>query len=691
MPDYTAPGVYIEELDLKPPSIEGVSLSTAGFVGATMRGPTTGRPILVTGPAEFRRRFGGVFPATSPVAAVGELPLAVEGFFANGGKRLYVMRVAPAGTTATQFATQGGLVTRLATGSPATVGATTFRPATLRGLRPGLEVTLRMLRDGVAYSSSPLTIAAGGIDRMTGLVTLSAVIDMTPAGGPPAFAPDSTAVLTNASGVGADGSIATGARPASLTLVAADAGAWADGLVVTAQHEAGARAEYVALIAPTAVDDNKLRLSSTAGFYVDAWVEIDRGAGAAKAYRRVLAVNGPVVTLSGDPMAAGDVDPLPNTGRTLVTVAEFGLTATYETTVERISGLTLAPVPGRGVEAALAARSTLIHVLPGSMPATTDPLTFPSGADGLRFAVSAPGADAAPAAMDIIGTDGGPGARTGLRALEDVEDIAMIAAPGWGDQAVQQTMIDQCEAMRYRIALLDPEATGGAAPTLPQIQTQRLRFDSKYAAVYYPRVTVTTPGGPRAIGPSGHVAGLIARIDAERGVVKTPANEVLRGLLDVETQVNRAEHGVLNPGPNNINVIRNFRDEGRGIRVYGGRMVTSLSDWRYIAVRRLFIFIEKSIERGTQWAVFEPNGPDLWSKLTDSADAFLTRLWRDGALLGNRKEQSFFIACGPETMSQDDVDNGRLIMEIGIAPVKPAEFVIIRISQTASGALVEEA
>jgi uncharacterized protein len=690
MAEYLAPGVYVEEVDLKPPAIETVSLSTAGFVGATLRGPTTGRPQLVTGPAEFRRRFGGAFAATSPVSSVGELPLAVEGFFANGGSRLYIMRVAPAGTTSARMATRGGLVTRLASGSPAIVGATSFKAATLRGLRPGLNVTLRMVKDGITYVSTPSAIAAGGIDRATGLVTLSGAIDITPAG-PPSYAPQSTIVETDAIGIGADGTITSGAaRPNSFTLVVADGGAWGNDIVVTAQHENGARSELDAFISG-ANDDNKIRLKSTIGFYVDAWVEIDRGSGADKTYRRVIAIDGPVLTLSGDAIgAAGDIAPLPAAGKTFFTVCEFGLTAGYETTVERFSGLTLEPVPGKSVEEVLA-RSGLVRVLAGSISAVTDPLSFPAGDDGLRLVNTTAGVDAAPTAADIVGTDGGPGLRTGIRALEDIEDIAIIAAPGWGDQQVQQTLIDQCERLKYRIALLDPEVTGGTPPTLPAIQTQRLRFDSKYAAVYYPRLVVATAEGPRSIGPSGAVAGLIARIDATRGVVKTPANEVLRGILDVETLVNRAEHEVLNPQPNNIHVIRNVRDEGRGIRVYGGRVITSFADWKYLAVRRLFILIEKSIERGTQWAVFEPNGPVLWSRLTDSIDVFLTRMWKDGALLGLKKEQAFFIRCGVETMSQDDIDNGRLIMEIGIAPVKPAEFVIIRISQTASGALVEEA
>ena len=686
MPDYLAPGVYVEEIDLKPPSIEGVSLSAAGLVGASQRGPTVGRPVLVTGSADFRRRFGAPFPAVSPVYATGELPHAVDGFFANGGSRLYVMRVAPAGTTPARIATRGGLITRLL--ANANVGDTRIRPATLRGLRAGVNITLRMVSNGVTYTSTARAIAANGINRDTGVVTLAGAIDVTPAG-PGAYLTNLTAVQTDISTVDpATGAVQTGARPASLTLVAADGGAWANALVVTAQHQPAARSALVAFVSGAA-DDNKIQIASTAGFYPNAWVEIDRGSGAARFYRKLLSVDGPVLTLSGDAMAAADVTPAPAAGTTLFTICEFSLTASYDTTTERWPGLTLEAVPGRSVQEVLQ-RSALIAVAAGGMPVTTDPLVYPSGDDGLNLAVTTPGVDAAPTASDIVGADNGPGQRTGIQALLDVDEIGLIAAPGWGDRSVQQALIDQCELLKYRVALLDPQPVGGVGPDIPTVQTQRLQFDTKYAAFYYPRLVVTTAEASRAMGPSGHVAGLVARIDQERGVFKTPANEVVFGILDVEMVINRAEHEVLNPEPYNINVIRDFRDQGRGIRVYGGRIITSLSDWKYLAVRRLMILIEKSIELGTQWAVFEPNGPLLWSRLIDSVSIFLRRLWHDGALLGLKPEQAFYVRCGTDTMSQDDIDNGRLIMEIGVAPVKPAEFVIIRISQTASGALVQE-
>jgi phage tail sheath protein FI len=179
-------------------------------------------------------------------------------------------------------------------------------------------------------------------------------------------------------------------------------------------------------------------------------------------------------------------------------------------------------------------------------------------------------------------------------------------------------------------------------------------------------------------------------VDDQRGVHKAPANEVLGGIVDLETIVNKGEQEILNPEPVNINVLRDFRHNSRGLRVWGARCITSDPSWKYINVRRLFIFIEKSIEEGTQWAVFEPNNDELWARVSQSVSNFLTRVWRTGALLGIKPEEAFFVKCDRTTMTQDDLDNGRLIMIVGIAPTKPAEFVIIRIGQWAGGSSVEE-
>jgi phage tail sheath protein FI len=179
------------------------------------------------------------------------------------------------------------------------------------------------------------------------------------------------------------------------------------------------------------------------------------------------------------------------------------------------------------------------------------------------------------------------------------------------------------------------------------------------------------------VAPSGHMAGIYARVDVERGVHKAPANEVIRGITKIAQDVTKREQDLLNP--KGINALRFF--PGRGNRVWGARTLSSDSSWKYINVRRLFIFVEESIDEGTQFVVFEPNDEPLWARVRQTITNFLTTVWRSGALQGTKPDEAFFVKCDRTTMTQDDIDNGRLICLIGIAPVKPAEFVIFRIQQ----------
>lgn len=209
-------------------------------------------------------------------------------------------------------------------------------------------------------------------------------------------------------------------------------------------------------------------------------------------------------------------------------------------------------------------------------------------------------------------------------------------------------------------------------------------YDTKYGAVYYPWLQVGNPAGngeSLLVPPCGYMAGVYARSDTERGVHKAPANEVVRGAIGVEKQITKSEQDILNPI--GINCIRSF--PGRGIRVWGARTLSSDPSWRYINVRRLFNFVEKSIQQGTQWVVFEPNDMDLWARIRRDITAFLTMVWRSGALFGATPSQAFYVKCDEETNPPEARDLGQVIIEIGIAPVKPAEFVIFRISQWASG------
>jgi hypothetical protein len=277
-----------------------------------------------------------------------------------------------------------------------------------------------------------------------------------------------------------------------------------------------------------------------------------------------------------------------------------------------------------------------------------------------------------------------PERRTGLQSLRNIDEISIVAAPGRQSAALQGALISHCELLRYRFAVLD--GTAPPADSLADIQAQRQQFDTKYAALYHPWLLIPHPYAPApgaapdyVVPPSGHVVGVFARTDIERGVHKAPANEVVRGIVGLQRKLNKGEQDILNPYPQNINVIRDFRDESRGIRVYGGRVITSDSDWKYVNVRRLTIFIEASIDRGLQWVVFEPNAEPLWARVRRSISNFLTLVWRNGALEGTRVEDAFFVKCDRTTMTQTDIDSGRLICLVGIAPVKPAEFVIVRI------------
>ncbi len=283
--------------------------------------------------------------------------------------------------------------------------------------------------------------------------------------------------------------------------------------------------------------------------------------------------------------------------------------------------------------------------------------------------------------------------RSGMEGLEVAEDVTMVCCPDImsayeagaldadGVKAVQLAMIAHCERMGDRVAILDTPP--GLSPQDAKRWRERdTNYDSKYAAVYYPWLKIQGANGqPVSVPPSGHMAGIWARSDNERGVHKAPANEVVRGVLEPYVQVTKGEQDTLNPV--GVNCIRTFT--GRGVRVWGARTISSDPAWRYINVRRLFNYVEKSIEAGTQWVVFEPNDPDLWARVKRDVEAFLTGAWRDGMLFGRTPGESFYVKCDEELNPPDVRDRGQLVIEIGLAPVKPAEFVIFRLSQWAGG------
>ncbi len=300
------------------------------------------------------------------------------------------------------------------------------------------------------------------------------------------------------------------------------------------------------------------------------------------------------------------------------------------------------------------------------------------------------GSTAALTPADFIGDTT---ARTGLAGLEALDQIRLLACPdlmngydGTKDaqervRSVQMAMIDHCQRLRYRFAILD------APPGLNVQQALEWRsfvnFNSSYAAMYFPWIRITDLSGDgtksKLIPPSGHIAGLYNRTDADRGVHKAPANDTLLGVTDLELQISKAEQDQLNPL--GVNCIRSF--PGRGIRVWGARTLSSDGSWRYVSVRRLFIMVEASLDTGMQWVVFEPNDRMLWAKVRRDVTSFLRTVWLSGALFGNTPEEAFYVKCDDELNPPEIRDLGQLIIEVGMCPVKPAEFVIFRISQWA--------
>ncbi len=272
-----------------------------------------------------------------------------------------------------------------------------------------------------------------------------------------------------------------------------------------------------------------------------------------------------------------------------------------------------------------------------------------------------------------------------LTPLEAIDEISLVGAPGIVDDVVQSNIVDHCENMSDRFAILDaPENPGDL--TVDKIKVVR---NTDYGALYFPWIKVfdiatklTKPeeDGEIYLGPSGHMAGIYARVDHERGVHKAPANEVVRGALDIEVQISRALQDGLNP--DGVNCIRNINGDITvwGARTIGGDLNTDL---KYINVRRLLLFLRKSIDHGTQWVVFEPNDRTLWAKIVRNVSAFLTTVWRDGALFGSTPQEAFYVKCDDETNPPEERDLGRVITEIGVAIVRPAEFVIFRIQQWA--------
>jgi phage tail sheath protein FI len=274
----------------------------------------------------------------------------------------------------------------------------------------------------------------------------------------------------------------------------------------------------------------------------------------------------------------------------------------------------------------------------------------------------------------IIGKDEGVGKKTGLFLFDTISDIALIAAPGVTEPAAQDAILTHCEKNRFRFAVLDsPEVLEKGIDTMPMPR------DSIMGAYYFPWVEMYDTVADQNVyaPPSGGMVGMYSRVDGTRGVHKAPANEIFKTALGLKYNLTDAEQELLNP--KGINCIREF--PGRGIRAWGARTISSDPEWRYINVRRLFCMVEQAIQNGTNWVVFEPNTRDLWKKITRNITAFMLNIWRSGALFGDTPEEAFYVRCDDELNPPESIDGGYVVIELGMAPAKPAEFVVFRVSQ----------
>ena len=663
MPEYLAPGVYIEEKSFRSKSIEGVSTTTTGFIGPTRFGPTDVEPDIVTSMNEFERTYGNGDQLTfGSVTMDNFMWHAARAFFTEGGKRLYVSRVFRpldnAAATAANLALDGR--------ASVSVGGVTFSAR-----YPG------------AFGNFRIRVTAKSGANVLGRVTKPGTTKWKPTVG---SVTEFDVVWVRTQGAAAAPSIPSSIPPdnGDFYLVQRDDITSAE-VQADIQQRVTAGDVTSADVADLDTSEKPLpwRLSSVSpvagpldGRPLSALVP-NLAAGQGDSVRVVTltielldSLGLPVATWSGLPL-----DPSHSTNG----LAD-GLTVYFgrsEEASERQIIVDAQPdVSGLDVLLALFSADDLANGDTLTRGVTRNPdLVLSGGNDGQR-----------PGAAEYEGQDDPDQQhKTGLKQFEAIDDISIVAAPGttWNyvdpyrdeANAITGLLLAHAENMRYRIAVLDSAQN----QTISDVRKMRAKLDSKYGALYFPWVRIFDPITRKVISlpPSGFVSGIYARNDIERAVYKAPANEVVRLSIGFDMLLSKAQQDVLNP--EGINCFRFF--EGRGMLLWGARTVSSDPEWKYVNLRRYFAYLEHSIDRGTQWAVFEPNGERLWANVRRTIEDFLLNEWQMGALLGDKPEKAYFVKCDRTTMTQNDLDNGRLVCLIGVVVVKPAEFVIFRIGQ----------
>lgn len=472
---------------------------------------------------------------------------------------------------------------------------------------------------------------------------------------------------------------ATGGTPADkavLKLTAKNPGLWGNNIQAIITPASKAKTQILEVI-----DSKKYAVKNSVGFNVGDIVAFDDKT--TTIYNRIIKSQDNMLEFEEE-FSADVVDKnlLPVK---VISTCEFNLEVRYDDLVEIYENVSFNISAANYVEKKTA-KSDLVTVTYLGDAAAKEPFGQVAGEEGkavvsISLSGGSNGNVGALSAADFIGVDNGPGKRTGIQAFVDNDVVSIMAVPGVTDPNVQLMLVAHCENLGSRFAVLDIPRD---SKKIADVNAHRDIFDSQYAALYHPWLEVFDPLDKKniAIPPSGSILGIYARSDNTRGVHKAPANEVVRACVGLDCQYSKGEQDILNP--KGVNLIRAFA--GQGIRVWGARTASSNPAWKYINVRRLFIFIEESIKANTNWVVFEPNDELLWVRVKRTIDVFLTGLWRMGSLAGADTSEAFFVDVGKTTMSQDDIDNGRLVCIIGVAPVKPAEFVIFRITQkTSSG------
>jgi len=818
MPEYLAPGVYVEEIEIGAKPIEGVSTSTAGFIGLAEKGPLD-QPTLVTSFAEYQRIFGGYLnelkmkDSDDKNIYMGFLPYAVEGFFANGGKRAYVIRVASNAVSAESNIPDSS-------GGDAKIVNTVSAGSKIIKIDKFIDLTNSkdFLINDNAHSESLITVGYAkiltldsslfnsfdadskiemankadssfeikSIDESSEIIELKEEIslgiddgiliedendssknEICVVTGTPDPQNNKKYSVTRLKHVHADLTkikafklesdttktetiIAKVEKDSEILPINSQDTIFSPGSYIKISNESTkppVTPEYFGIKEVTASSDNILWLANETKLKYShnndqkiqqliSAIEVTAINGGTWGNRIEIRVKeseipklnlksvensnvleldtitgiekGTLIKLPTTPPSYGVVNEVtkemtdtgiknkvaldnPTTApQGEASIVEFDLTVSFDGFDEVFKNLSLIKSHSRYIENVINKdTSQLITVKDISNAPDSSRTLLSTGKTPWKLNKGYDGTPDSTTFREVYKgkeNSSDPQNSTGLQSFKNVDDVNIISIPGITDQSIINELIIHCETMKDRFAVLDSEK----GVDLKGIKLQRNLYDSKYAAIYYPWLSIYDPLSKTKINvpPSGHICGVYARSDTERGVHKAPANETLNGILGLEKvgetvrSITKGQQDTLNP--NGINCIRAF--PGRGIRVWGARTISSDSLWKYINIRRLFLFLEESIDEGTQWVVFEPNDEKLWARVRQTITQFLTQVWKDGALMGTTPEEAFFVKCDRTTMTQNDIDNGRLIVMIGVSPVKPAEFVIFRIAQWTGGA-----